>query len=182
MGEWALYGGFVGQDENLDDAASRVLYELTGMRGVYMRQVGAYGEPLRDPCTRVISVAYCALINVADYDENLRRQYDLQWMELGSLPPLFSDHGLMLNDALNLLRKELYTEPLCFSLLPEKFTLTLLQQLFEAIMGKELDKRNFRKRIKQCDSIVSTGLIDKLSSRRGAMLYTFDTKCKDFHI
>ena len=179
-GAWALYGGFVTPTENLDDAATRVLTELTGIHDIYMRQVGAYGAIHRDPVSRVISIAYCALINVKDYDENLRREYNLEWFNINELPELFSDHGTIVNDALTLMRSRIKTEPLCFSLLPKMFTLTPLQNVYQAVMGKELDKRNFRKRAKQSGTIVETGKIDKLTSKRGAMLYTLNTEIEDF--
>lgn len=181
-GLWSLYGGFVNPTESLQAAAARVLYDLTGLNGIYMRQVGAYGEPKRDPGSRVISVAYCALINVADYDEKLRKQYGLRWIEIDQLPTLYSDHETIVKDAHKMLQKHLFNEPLCFSLLPEMFTLTQLQKVVESILGKELDKRNFRKRIKQCPAIVGTGIIDKSSSRRGALLYSYDSSCTDFHL
>lgn len=179
-GEWSLYGGFVTPDMSIDDASQRTLFELTGMEGVYMRQIGAYGELNRDPGSRVISVAYCSLINVKDYDENLRKQFNLQWVALDELPPLYSDHSNMVKDALNELRRRLFIEPLCFSLLPELFTLTQLQNVFEAILGKELDKRNFRKRIKMIKTIEVTDKIDKVSSKRGAALYRYVGSEDDF--
>ena len=175
-GEWSLYGGFVRSDESLEDAAYRVLHELTGMKKVYMKQVGAFGAIDRDPGDRVISVAYCALINVHDYDDKLRVQYGLQWIDIDALPKLYSDHNIMVKKAVKLLRQRIKTEPLCFNLLPDLFTLTQLQHVFEVILGAEIDKRNFRKRIKQFDFIEKTELIDKVTSKRGAALYRFNKK------
>jgi 8-oxo-dGTP diphosphatase len=175
-GEWSLYGGFVGANESLEDAANRVLYELTGMNGIYMRQVGAFGAIDRDPGERVISISYCALINVKDYDDSLRMAYGLEWVNLDDMPKLYSDHNIMVKDALTLLRRRISTEPLSFNLLPELFTLTQLQHVFEAIIGEEIDKRNFRKRIKNIDFIEKTDNIDKLTSKRGAILYRFNKK------
>ena len=175
-GEWSLYGGFVKADESLEDAAHRVLHDLTGMKKIYMKQVGAFGAIDRDPGERVISVAYCALINVHDYDDKLREQYGLQWVNIDALPKLYSDHNLMVRKAVNLLRQRIKTEPLSFNLLPELFTLTQLQHVFEVILGSEIDKRNFRKRIKQFDFIEKTELIDKVTSKRGAALYRFNKK------
>ena len=179
-GQWSLYGGFVAPDESVDESATRVLTELTGMTDIYMRQVGAYGAVNRDPGSRVISVAYCALINVKDYDEKLREAHDLVWVNLDDMPALYSDHNKMVEDALTMLRRRLSYEPLCFSLLPELFTLTQLQNVFEAILGRELDKRNFRKRAKQSNTVVETLLIDKKTSKRGAMLYRRNTELKEF--
>lgn len=175
-GEWSLYGGFVRDDEGLDEAANRVLYSLTGLKEIYMKQVGAFGAVDRDPGERVISVAYCALINVNDYDDKLRQQYELEWADLGQLPKLYSDHNQMVSKAISLLRRRIKTEPLSFNLLPDLFTLTQLQHVYEAILGCPIDKRNFRKRIKQIDFIEKTELIDKKTSKRGAALYRFNKK------
>ena len=178
-GEWSLYGGFVRVNESLEDAANRVLHDLTGMRKIYMKQVGAFGAVDRDPGERVISVAYCALINVHDYDDKLREQYGLQWVDIDSLPRLYSDHNQMVKKAVMLLRHRIKTEPLSFNLLPDLFTLTQLQHVYEAILGGDIDKRNFRTRIKQIDFIEKTELIDKVTSKRGAALYRFNRKMYD---
>lgn len=180
-GEWSLYGGFITPFESLDEASKRVLFNLTGIKDIYMRQVGAYGAVNRDPGSRVVSVAYCALINTKDYDESLRKKYSLEWIGIDELPPLYSDHNIMVRDALTMIRHRLSIEPLCFSLLPELFTLTQLQYVYEGIMGKETDKRNFRKRIKQSGILVATDLIDKKSSKRGAVLFRYNKSCTDFH-
>ena len=175
-GEWSLYGGFVNSNENLEDAANRVLYNLTGLRKLYMKQVGAFGAIDRDPGERVISIAYCALINVKDYDDSLREQYGLEWFNLDEMPKLYSDHNEMIKKAIFLLRQRIKTEPLSFNLLPSLFTLTQLQRVYEAILGQEIDKHNFRKRIKTFDFIEKTDLIDKFHSKRGAALYRFNKK------
>ncbi len=178
-GEWSLYGGFVGAEENLQDAANRVILELTGMKGLYIRQVGAFGKVDRDPGERVISVAYCALINVVDYDDRLRVEHELEWVSLSELPRLYSDHNVMIKDAIQQIRRRINTEPLSFKLLPKLFTLTQLQHVFEAVMGENIDKRNFRKRIKDIDFIEKTDLIDKVTSKRGASLYRFNKRVYD---
>ena len=172
--EWSLYGGFVGENETLDEAANRVLYELTGLTGLYMKQVGAFGAVDRDPGERVISIAYCALINVKDYDKNLQEKHQTEWVNLEELPKLYSDHNDMVKKAISLLRRRISSEPLSFNLLPELFTLTQLQHVYEAILGEAIDKRNFRKRIKTIDFIEKTDLIDKITSKRGAALYRFN--------
>jgi len=175
-GEWSLYGGFVKTNESLEDAASRVLQDLTGLKRIYMQQIGAFGAIDRDPGERVISVAYFALINVNDYDDKLRIEYGQEWVNLNELPQLYSDHNIMVEKAIAWLRHHISTEPICFNLLPSLFTLTQLQHVYEAILGEEIDKRNFRKRIKQIDFIEKTELIDKLTSKRGAALYRFNRK------
>ena len=103
-GEWSLYGGFVRSDESLDDAANRVLYDLTGLRNLYMRQVGAFGSVDRDPGERVISIAYYALINVNDYEDRLRKEHGVEWVNIDDIPQLYSDHNEMVRKALKLMR------------------------------------------------------------------------------
>lgn len=175
-GEWSLYGGFVNGNESVDDAASRTLYELTGLRNLYMRQVGAFGNVDRDPGERVVSIAYYALINVKDYEDELRREHGVEWMDINEIPQLYSDHNEMVRKARKLMRQKLSHEPVGFRLLPKLFTLTQLQKLYEAVNGEELDKRNFRKRVKDMDFIEKTDLIDKKGSKRGAYLYRFNKR------
>ena len=175
-GEWSLYGGFVGAEESIDEAAARTLSELTGMNKIFMRQVGAFGNVDRDPGERVISIAYYALINVKDYSEKLRKEHHAEWVYVNDLPQLYSDHNEMIMKAWNMMKQKMRTEPIGFRLLPQLFTLTQLQRLYEAVSGEEIDKRNFRKRIKEMDFIEKTELIDKLSSKRGASLYRFNKK------
>lgn len=174
--EWSLYGGFVGEKESLENAANRVLYELTGLNGIYMKQVGAFGTIDRDPGERVISVAYCALINVDDYDKGLQKTHEAEWVNLEELPRLYSDHNDMVRKAITLLRRRISSEPLSFNLLPDLFTLTQLQHVYEAVLGEIIDKRNFRKRIKSIEYVEKTDLIDKTTSKRGAALYRFNKK------
>ena len=173
-GEWSLYGGFVRNEESVDEAADRTLFELTGLRNVYMRQVGAFGSVNRDPGERVVSIAYYALINVKDYDTKLLKEHDVEWVDIESLPQMFSDHREMIAKARQKMQEKIRTEPISFQLLPSLFTLTQLQRLYEAVNGEEVDKRNFRKRIKEMDFIEKTELIDKTSSKRGAYLYRFN--------
>ena len=175
-GEWSLYGGFVNADESVDDAASRTLLELTGLKRIYMRQIGAFGNVDRDPGERVVSIAYYALINVNDYDEKLRTSHGAEWMDINEIPQLYSDHNEMVRKARKLMRQKLSHEPVGFRLLPKLFTLTQLQKLYEAVNGEELDKRNFRKRVKDMDFIEKTDLIDKKGSKRGAYLYRFNKR------
>lgn len=177
--EWSLYGGFVEEKESLDDAANRVLFNLTGLKDIYMKQVGAFGAIDRDPGERVISIAYCALINVKDYDEKLYKEHHVEWVNIDEMPKLYSDHNDMVKKALALLRRRISSEPLSFNLLPDLFTLTQLQHVYEAILEEDIDKRNFRKRIKSIDFIEKTNLIDKATSKRGAALYRFN---KDAYI
>ena len=118
-GEWSLYGGFVRNDESVDEAALRTLNELTGMRNIYMRQVGAFGSVDRDPGERVVSIAYYALINVNDYDDHQREEHGVEWVDIEAMPPLYSDHKDMVGKARKLMKEKIKTEPVGFRLLPD---------------------------------------------------------------
>ncbi len=176
MGKWSLMGGFVQEEESVDAAAKRVLAELTGLENVYMEQVGTFGDVNRDPGERVISVAYYALINVNEYDRELVQQHNAYWTNINELPPLIFDHPEMIERARELMKQKASDKPIGFNLLPELFTLTQLQNLYEAIYGEPMDKRNFRKRVAEMDFIEKTDKIDKSGSKRGAYLYKFNDK------
>ena len=169
-GSWSLMGGFVQDGESVDDAAKRVLAELTGLENVYMEQVGTFGEVDRDPGERVISVAYYALININEYDRNLVQQHNAHWAEINEIPPLVFDHPQMVKQARIMLQKKASSEPIGFNLLPSLFTLFQLQSLYEAIYGEPLDKRNFRKRVADLNYIEKTDKIDK-QGQNGEPLY-----------
>lgn len=175
-GKWSLMGGFVQEGESVDDAAKRVLLELTGLNDVYMEQVGAFGAVDRDPGERVISVAYYALINFDEYDRIRVMEHNAQWISIHEMPQLGFDHPSMIEKARELIRRKLTHEPIGFNLLPKLFTLTQLQSLYETILGENIDKRNFRKRIAENCCIEKTDQIDKTSSRRGASLYKFNDR------
>jgi ADP-ribose pyrophosphatase YjhB (NUDIX family) len=173
-GSWSLMGGFVQNEEDLDSAASRILKRLTGLDDIYMEQVATFGKVSRDPGGRVVSVAYYALIRKDYYDEGLVGEYNAQWFPLTDLPHLIFDHQEMAKKALGKLRQRIRTGPIGFNLIPEKFTLPILQSLYEAILGGPLDKRNFRKKIAALDILVKLKEKDHNSSKRGAYLYRFD--------
>jgi 8-oxo-dGTP diphosphatase len=173
-GKWSLMGGFVGTEENAEDAASRVLYKLTGMRNVYMEQLYTFSDMDRDSAARVVSIAFFALIKLSDYSEELQLKHKAKWFPLDKLPPLIFDHSKMVHKAIEKIRKKLSSYPIGFELLPQKFTLPQLQSLYEAVYGTEFDKRNFAKRM------LSLGILNKLdekekdSSKKGAFYYVFD--------
>jgi ADP-ribose pyrophosphatase YjhB (NUDIX family) len=173
-GEWSLMGGFVNSDEDVDDAAARVLTELTGLKNVYMKQVGAFGSVNRDSGDRVISVAYFALLDIDRVDKERNREHSAYWEDLSTLPKLLFDHKEMVQRALTMLRERVSKRPVGFQLLPPLFTLTQLQMLYEAIIGENIDKRNFRKRVAEMTFIEKTDEIDKRTSKRGAALYRFN--------
>lgn len=175
-GAWSLVGGFVKENEAVDDTAKRVLTELTGLKDLYMQQVGAFGNLNRDPGERVISVAYYALINIDKYNKDLIDKHNAYWEDITNLPELYFDHNEMINKAHELLKQKVSREPIGFNLLPSLFTLNQLQTLHKAILGEEIDKRNFRKKVKDMPFIEKTNSIDKLGSRKGAYLYRYNDK------
>lgn len=175
-GQWSLMGGFVQENESVDEAAKRVLSELTGLEKVYMEQVGTFGSINRDPGERVISIAYYALIDINAYNHDLVEKHNAHWVNINELPELIFDHQEMVAEARKLMQKKSSHEPIGFNLLPQLFTLSQLQSLYEAIYGETLDKRNFRKRVAEMDYIQKTDKIDKTGSKRGAALYCYNEK------
>lgn len=180
-GQWSLAGGFVKEDESLDEAASRILYNLTGLKGVYMEQSYTFGEINRDPGARVISTSYSALIKIQDINGNLKEISGAHWQSMNRLPDLIFDHRIMVDRALAELQMQIKVKPVGFELLPEKFTLVQLQNLYEAIYRRSIDKRNFRKKI------LSMKILDKLdekereTSRKGAYYYKFNKEQYQIH-
>jgi len=178
-GKWSLMGGFLEQEEDIDDAAKRVLYQLTGLNEIYLEQLQAYGERTRDPAGRVISIAYYALIDSVRFDKQISRTYDARWFSLDHLPQLVFDHQAMVEKAIKRLQRKCRTQPVGFELLPEKFTLPQLQLLYEEIFGRVFDKRNFRKKILSMGILSKLEEKDKAGSRKGAYLYQFDKEKYD---
>jgi len=158
-GRWSLMGGFIHDDEDADRAAVRVLNKLTGMDNIYMEQLHTFSRVDRDSAGRVISIAYFALINIADYSEQLQAEHEAKWFELGQLPDLVFDHTVMVLKAQESLREKVARQPIGFELLPNKFTLPQLQSLYEAIYETSLDTRNFSKRI------LALGVLNKLDEK-----------------
>lgn len=175
-GTWSLIGGFVRDNECVDDTAKRVLTELTGLTNIYMQQVGAFGNINRDPGERVVSIAYYALLSIDKYNNEINAEHNAYWEDITNLPELYFDHKEMINKAHEILKQKVSHEPIGFNLLPSLFTLNQLQSLHEAILGETIDKRNFRKKVKDMPFIEKTDNIDKVSSRRGAYLYRYNDK------
>lgn len=173
-GNWSLMGGFLRNNEKIEDCAIRVLHSLTGLRNVYMEQLKVFSEVDRDPVERTISVAYYALINIEDHDEELIKQYSACWYEISKMPKLIFDHDSMVEYALKRLRYQATVEPIGFELLPEKFTMRQLQKLYEEIFNEQIDKRNFIKKIISLDILEKLDEKDKNSSRKGSFLYRFN--------
>jgi ADP-ribose pyrophosphatase YjhB (NUDIX family) len=181
MGKWSLAGGFVRENESLDEAASRILYKLTGLRDVYMEQSYSYGEIKRDPGARVISTSYCALIKIKDIDRKLKELHGAHWQSLNHLPHLIFDHKDMVNRSLNELQMQIKVKPVGFELLPEKFTLVQLQDLYEAIYQHDIDKRNFRKKILSMNILEKLDEKEKETSKKGAYYFKFNKEQYEIH-
>ncbi|HKL15725.1 MAG TPA: NUDIX domain-containing protein [Balneolaceae bacterium] len=173
-GEWSLMGSFLRPDESLDEAAGRILYNLTGLTDIYLEQLKGFGEVDRDPVARTISVAYYALINIHGHNEKLLPENGAKWFHMNELPDLIFDHEEMVLLAKKRLRQKASSQPVGFELLPDTFTLPELQQLYEAIYETDLDKRNFRRRILSMNVLEKTDKKQKKYSKKGAYLYKFD--------
>lgn len=172
---WAIPGGFVKIDETLENAAMRELREETGLASVYLEQLYTYGDIARDPRERVISVAHFALVNIEGRLLSAQTDaIDAAWFSLSELPSLAFDHERIISDAVERLRGKLAYRPIGFELLPELFTLSQLQRLYEIILDTNIDKRNFRKKLQSLDVLVETDEIEKDVSHRAARLYRFD--------
>lgn len=176
LGEWSLMGGFVNPEESLDNAAKRIVAELTGLNNVYMEQLFAFGDLNRDPGGRIVSVAYFSLIKLNDYDRELANKHGAYWISLSELPNLIFDHNEMVKKALRKLRIRARTQPIGFELLPEKFTIPQLQSLYEAIYQTPFDKRNFRRKLLSMDLLIKLEEKEKETSKKGAFYYRFNQK------
>lgn len=175
LGTWALPGGFVQMEESLEEAARRVLYDETGVDNVFLEQLYTFGETGRDPRGRVVSVAYYALVNLGDHPVRAHAaDSGAAWWAADAPPDLAFDHPRILDTALGRLRAKLRYQPVGFELLPEQFTLSQLQGLYETVLGvTDLNKRNFRTKILKMGILREVGR-QRLVAHRPAMLYSFD--------
>ena len=175
-GRWSLMGGFLNDDEDLDEAARRILYNLTGLRTNYLEQLQAFGRINRDPVERTISVVYYSLVNSADQDTTTIQAHNASWISLEDKPTLIFDHDQMVDMALQRLRYKAALHPIGFELLPEKFTVPQLQKLYEAIYNTQLDRRNFSRKIMSTDLLLGTGEKDTNSVTKKGQLYTLNAE------
>lgn len=178
-GKWSLIGGFLKRDETLDNAAARILYRLTGVHDIYMEQFYAFSEVNRDPVERTVSVSYFALINIETHNKELIENYNAKWFSVAKAPKLIFDHNEMLAKAIRRLQRRTSIKPVGFELLPQKFTMLQLQKLYEAILDKKLDKRNFINKINSLDILIKLKEKDMTSSTKGSFLYKFDQEKYD---
>ena len=177
-GGWSLMGGFVNAQENINEAAKRVVGEFTGIEDIYLEQVGAYGDVGRD-VERVISVAYYALVDIEKFDTSLAEIHDAHWVKITLLPELIFDHNKMVKDTIKLLQQRAAVRPIGFNLLGDQFTLPTLQCLYESIYQETIDKRNFRKKLLTMDILEKLDEKDKSSSKRGAFYYNYNKEKYD---
>jgi 8-oxo-dGTP diphosphatase len=173
-GYWSLPGGFLRTGESLEDAALRALKEKTGVENVYLEQLYTFGEPGRDPRTRVITVAYFALIPWKNLEQpDSKKITDLTWHPVDQLPRLAFDHKEILNYAVRRLRSKVSYSNIVYGLMPKQFRLSELQRMYEIIINDSLDKRNFRKQMLATGLLQETGKKDINGAHRPAKLYQF---------
>lgn len=172
--QWSLLGDLVRVDENLDNASYRVLKERTGLDDVYLEQVYTFGEVRRHPAGRVITTAYYSLINIKDHQLKLSHN-ELHWHPVQEINTMAFDHKTILNTCLERLRSKIEEYPIVFNLLPEKFSLRELQNLYEAILGTKMDRRNFRKKFFLMDWLVDMNELEQDVPHRPGKLYRFNT-------
>lgn len=173
IGSWAAPGGLIKADESIVKAAKRNLLEKTGVKDVYLEQLYTFGKVNRDPAGRVVSVAYFALIPT---DSKLKISDQAEWFSIKNLPKLAYDHKEVISNAIDRLRFKLESSNIVYNLLPKEFTLSEMQNIYEIILGKKLDKRNFRKKILSLDLIRKTGGQIAGKAHRPAAVYKFIKK------
>ncbi|WP_219224061.1 NUDIX hydrolase [Pedobacter antarcticus] len=174
--KWSLMGGFIDADEGMDEAANKILLQLTGLDGVYLEQLHAFGRPDRDPMERVVSVAYFALIDIHKYETQLSDQYHAEWFLINEMPKLIFDHDEMVEIAKQKIRYKAALHPLLFELLPRKFTIPQLQSLYEGVYNTKIDNRNFIRKLTSTGLLIKLEEKDKSNSKKGAFYFKLDKK------
>jgi len=175
-GKWSLMGGFLQIGESPEQAANRILKQLTGLEGVYMEQMKAFGEPDRDPVERTLSIAYFALIDIHQYEKQLSNEYHPEWFHVKKMPDLIFDHKKMVEIAKRQLRYKAALHPILFELLPAKFTIPQLQILYEGIYDATFDNRNFSRKVLSTELLIKQKEKDKANSKKGAFYYKLDKR------
>jgi ADP-ribose pyrophosphatase YjhB (NUDIX family) len=174
--KWSLMGGFLHKDETLDQAANRVLKELTGLENVYLEQLQTFSDVTRDPEERTISVAYFALIDIHQYEKQLSEDYHAEWFVLQNKPRLIFDHDDMVRLAQRQLRYKAAIHPILFELLPQRFTIPHLQNMYEEVYTTTFDSRNFTRKLLSTGLLIRQNGKDKSGSRKGAFYYKLDKR------
>lgn len=176
-GKWALPGGWIQYDESVDESAYRLLKDLTGLSRIYLEQLKVFGEVDRYPQKRVITIAYFAMVKPDDYELHAGfTAADAKWFKISEVPRLPYDHDKILRYGLKHLKHKVKHEPIGFNLLPKKFTLHQLQEVYEAVLGHKVDKPNFRRKLFNMNLLVACKEKQKDVSHRAANLYRFDKK------
>lgn len=175
-GSWALPGGFVRDNESVDSAARRELAEETGLGDVFLEQLYTFGDIGRDPRERIVTVAYYALVHARAEVRGASDARRAAWFDVHDLPKLAFDHAKILEVATERLRGKVRYQPIGFELLPERFTLSQLQRVYELVLERELDKRNFRKKVLSLGFVRDAGEVQRDVAHRAAKLYHFDEK------
>ena len=174
--KWSLMGGFLEEEENLDEAANRILKKLTGLENIYLEQLHTFSEINRDPAERTVSVSYFALIDIERYKKQISAEYHAEWFLISQRPKLIFDHDQMVKQAQKQLRFKAAIEPLLFELLPDHFTITQLQNLYEGVYETAFDKRNFIRKLMSTGLLIKLEAKDKSGSRKGSFLYKLDKR------
>lgn len=172
--KWSLMGGFLKQHESLDEAANRILKDLTGLEDVYMEQMHVFSDPNREIVERTIAVTYVALIDIQKYIQQINNRFHARWFTMKELPKLIFDHQDMVDMAKARLRYKAALHPILFELLPERFTLPHLQAMYESLYETKIDKRNFTRKVLSTNMLVKETEKDKSNSKKGAYYYHLD--------
>jgi ADP-ribose pyrophosphatase YjhB (NUDIX family) len=173
-GKLSLMGGFVKKEESLDAAAARVLKTLTGLEGIYMEQLHAFGDGQRDPVERTISISYFALIDIKKFTAQISARYDAEWYPIDKIPRLNFDHNKIVTVAKMKLQYRASSRPILFELLPPRFTIPQLQMVYESVFERKFDTRNFSRQVLSSGAVRRLASKDKGNSRKGAFLYSLN--------
>jgi 8-oxo-dGTP diphosphatase len=173
LGKWSLLGDLVFPNEDLDAAAYRILKQRTGLSDVYLEQVQTFGQVNRHPAGRVVTVAYCSLINIQHHKLNILDN-ELHWHDVKNVTDLAFDHQEIFDKCIEQLQKRVQEHPLGFNLLPKKFSLRDLQNLYEAILEIKMDRRNFRKKFFSMDFLIDLKEMEQDVPHRPGKLYKFN--------
>jgi 8-oxo-dGTP diphosphatase len=174
--KWSLIGGFLTQNESLEQAATRVLKKFTGIEGIYMHQLRTFSAPDRDPLERTLSTAFTSLIDIHRYEKQIIPDYHAEWFLLNKKPRLIFDHDNMLKMAQLELRYQAASHPILFELLPGKFTIPQLQNLYEGVYESRFDNRNFSRKVLSTELLIKLPEKDKSGSKKGAFYYKLNKR------
>jgi 8-oxo-dGTP diphosphatase len=182
IGKKSLVGDLIKSNENLDQAACRILKDRVGFENLYLEQVNTFGVPDRHPLGRVISVTYYTIVTIAEHTLNKVLDRNPRWISISEIQEMAFDHEIILQNCLKKLKRRIHTFPIAFKLLPEKFTVVELQSIYESVLGKNLDKRNFRRKLKKLSYIIDLEELQSDVNHRPARLFSFDFEKYNKHV